>query len=157
CGCPGKAVLRMTKESHAFVTDGGHLILDAALGRISDPKSLATRLATIPGVVEHGLFIGLARIAILAGPDGIRIVEPACYHSIGGSSSMTTAKFARMLVLGGAALASWCGATQAQQPTPGAVEAAKEVLVLKGGMTIFNPIIPGVVEGSKGIFLQQNP
>jgi ribose 5-phosphate isomerase A len=77
CGCPGKAVLRRTKESHAFVTDGGHLILDAALGRISDPQSLATRLAAIPGVVEHGLFIGLAHTAILAGPDGIRIVERA--------------------------------------------------------------------------------
>jgi len=77
CGCPGNAVVRLTKESHAFVTDGGHLILDAALGRINDPQSLATRLAAIPGVVEHGLFIGLAHTAILAGPSGIRIVERA--------------------------------------------------------------------------------
>jgi ribose 5-phosphate isomerase A len=72
---PGPALLRQDKDGHAFVTDGGHWILDATLGRIADPKALADRLSTIPGVVEHGLFIGLAQAAILAGPAGIRIVE----------------------------------------------------------------------------------
>lgn len=67
--------LRRGKDGHAFVTDGGHFILDAALGRIPDPRELAGRLASIPGVVEHGLFIGLAKTAILAGPEGIRVVE----------------------------------------------------------------------------------
>lgn len=67
--------LRCGKDGHAFVTDGGHFILDAALGRIPDPQELAGRLASIPGVVEHGLFIGLAKTAILAGPEGIRVVE----------------------------------------------------------------------------------
>jgi ribose 5-phosphate isomerase A len=75
CGCPGAASPRTTREGHAFVTDGGHLILDAALARIPEPASLARRLAAIPGVVEHGLFIGLAQIAIIAGSDGVRIVE----------------------------------------------------------------------------------
>ncbi|HEY2135799.1 MAG TPA: ribose-5-phosphate isomerase RpiA [Xanthobacteraceae bacterium] len=74
-GCPGAAVPRQTREGHVFVTDGGHLILDAALARIPDPKSLADRLVAIPGVVEHGLFIGLASIAIIAGSDGVTIVE----------------------------------------------------------------------------------
>jgi ribose 5-phosphate isomerase A len=74
-GCPGRAVLRQSKDGHAFVTDGGHWILDVALGRIDNPKSLAGRLSTIPGVVEHGLFIGLAQAAILAGPTGVRVVE----------------------------------------------------------------------------------
>ena len=74
-GCPGRTTLRQGKDGHAFVTDGGHWILDAALERISDPKSLADRLSTIPGVVEHGLFIGLAQAVILAGPAGIRVVE----------------------------------------------------------------------------------
>jgi ribose 5-phosphate isomerase A len=59
----------------AFVTDGGHFILDAALERIADPRSLGERLAAIPGVVEHGLFIGLASVAIIAGPEGRRVVE----------------------------------------------------------------------------------
>jgi len=74
-GCPGPAVLRRTQEGHPFVTDGGHHMLDASLRRIPDPKALAARLAGIPGVVEHGLFIGLVAAAIIAGPGGVRIVE----------------------------------------------------------------------------------
>jgi ribose 5-phosphate isomerase A len=72
---PERLVLRRKSDGLAFVTDGGHWILDAALGRISDPQQLAARLGAIPGVVEHGLFIGLAEIAILAGPGGVRVVE----------------------------------------------------------------------------------
>ena len=49
--------------------------LTPRLQRIPDPRSLAARLSAIPGVVEHGLFIGLVRTAIVAGPDGVRIVE----------------------------------------------------------------------------------
>jgi ribose 5-phosphate isomerase A len=74
-GAAGPALLRRGKDGHAFVTDGGHFILDAALGRIPDPRSLADRLVAIPGVVEHGLFIGLAQAAILAGPGGVRVIE----------------------------------------------------------------------------------
>src|SRR3954469_7963854 len=58
-GCPGPTRLRQGKDGHAFVTDGGHWILDASLDRIPDAKELAGRLCAIPGVVEHGLFIGL--------------------------------------------------------------------------------------------------
>jgi ribose 5-phosphate isomerase A len=74
-GCPGPSTLRKGKDGHAFVTDGGHWLLDAALQQIADPPALAARLSEIPGVMEHGLFIGLAQMAILAGPDGVRIVE----------------------------------------------------------------------------------
>jgi ribose 5-phosphate isomerase A len=74
-GCPGPLVLRIDRAGHPFVTDGGHFIVDASLGRIPDPGALALRLAAIPGVVEHGLFVGLVRIAIIAGPGGVRIVE----------------------------------------------------------------------------------
>src|SRR6202790_3937431 len=74
-GNAGALTLRKTQAGLAFVTDGGHFILDAALGRIADPRSLSLALAAIPGVVEHGLFIGLAQTAIIAGPDGRRIVE----------------------------------------------------------------------------------
>ena len=63
------------KDGHAFVTDSGHFILDAALERIAEPADLAERLTAIPGVVEHGLFIGLAQTAIIAGPEGVRTVE----------------------------------------------------------------------------------
>jgi ribose 5-phosphate isomerase A len=74
-GCPGKALLRRDKDGHAFVTDGGHWILDAMLDRIPEPRLLAERLSCIPGVVEHGLFIGIAQAAILAGPAGVRVIE----------------------------------------------------------------------------------
>jgi ribose 5-phosphate isomerase A len=74
-GSPGPALLRRGKDGHAFVTDGGHWILDAALERIADPRSLADRLDRIAGVVEHGLFIGLAHIAVIAGSSGVRVIE----------------------------------------------------------------------------------
>jgi ribose 5-phosphate isomerase A len=74
-GCPGPALLRRGKDGHAFVTDGGHWILDAAFERITDPKALADRLDRIAGVVEHGLFIGLAHAVVLASATGVRVVE----------------------------------------------------------------------------------
>ena len=72
-GAPLK--LRLDKGGHPFVTDGGHWIIDVSLGRIAHPGTLAQNLAAIPGVMEHGLFIGIAQIAILAGRAGVRVVE----------------------------------------------------------------------------------
>jgi ribose 5-phosphate isomerase A len=72
---PKALTLRQGKDGHAFVTDGGHWIIDAALDRIDDPQAMAHALTAVPGVMEHGLFIGFAQLAILAGPDGIRVVE----------------------------------------------------------------------------------
>ncbi len=74
-GNSGQMVLRKGKDGHVFVTDGGHWIVDAHLGRVTDAPRLAGLLNVIPGVVEHGLFIGLAGMAILASPRGIRAVE----------------------------------------------------------------------------------
>jgi ribose 5-phosphate isomerase A len=74
-GCPGPAVLRLGKDGHPLVTDGGHWLLDARLQRIANPQELAERLSAIPGVMEHGLFIGLAWTAIVAGPEGVRLIE----------------------------------------------------------------------------------
>jgi ribose 5-phosphate isomerase A len=59
-----------------FVTDGGNRILDASFGRIGDPQALADRLAAIPGIVEHGLFLGLADLALLASPEGVVELGP---------------------------------------------------------------------------------
>jgi ribose 5-phosphate isomerase A len=75
CGVSGQMLVRMGKDGHVFVTDGGHWIIDADLGRITDAPRLAGLLASIPGVAEHGLFIGLAGTAVLAGARGIRVVE----------------------------------------------------------------------------------
>jgi ribose 5-phosphate isomerase A len=75
CGVSGQLVVRKGRDGHVFVTDGGHWIVDAHLGRIPDAPHLAQSLGLIPGVVEHGLFIGLASVAMLAGSQGIRVVE----------------------------------------------------------------------------------
>ena len=74
-GVSGQMVVRKGRDGHVFVTDGGHWIVDAHLGRIADAPRLAGLLTSIPGVVEHGLFIGLASTAMLAGSQGIRVVE----------------------------------------------------------------------------------
>jgi ribose 5-phosphate isomerase A len=58
-----------------FTTDGGHYILDASFGRIPDAEALSAELNFIPGVVEHGLFIHMASLAIIAGPAGARTLE----------------------------------------------------------------------------------
>jgi ribose 5-phosphate isomerase A len=71
----GDMLLRTSKDGHVFVTDGGHWIVDAHLARIQDARRLAKHLSAIPGVVEHGLFIGLATTAILAGAQGLRVVD----------------------------------------------------------------------------------
>jgi hypothetical protein len=49
------------------------------------------------------------------------------------------------------------GSASAQQPTPAAVSMAKEILDVKGSFTMFEPIVPGVIETSKNVFLQQSP
>lgn len=58
-----------------FVTDGGHFIIDASFGRIPDAEALSDELNSIPGVVEHGLFINMATLAIIAGPAGARTLR----------------------------------------------------------------------------------
>jgi ribose 5-phosphate isomerase A len=70
-GSDGELRLRTGLNGQPFLTDGGHHILDAALGKIDAPERLAAALVAIPGVVEHGLFIGLASGAILATENGL--------------------------------------------------------------------------------------
>jgi ribose 5-phosphate isomerase A len=66
--------IRLRGGSSPFVTDGGHYILDCSLGAIAEPEELSQILSPIPGVVEHGLFIGLARAAIIAGAEGVEVL-----------------------------------------------------------------------------------
>ncbi|EJF89923.1 ribose-5-phosphate isomerase RpiA [Bartonella melophagi] len=75
-GLSGEIRLRMNGDI-PFKTDEGHFILDAFWGRIMHPKILSDALLEIPGVVEHGLFLGLASRAIIAMVDStIKILEP---------------------------------------------------------------------------------
>src|SRR5258705_230275 len=78
-GCSGEIKLRSGADGRPFVTDAGHYILDCAFGRIEEPDALDEALKLIPGVVEHGLFLGLADIAIIAGPEGVAVLQSTAY------------------------------------------------------------------------------
>jgi ribose 5-phosphate isomerase A len=73
-GCEGEITLRKGSDGRPFVTDTGNFILDCAFGSIPDPEDLDEALKLIPGVVENGLFLGIADLAIIAGPDGVSVV-----------------------------------------------------------------------------------
>jgi ribose 5-phosphate isomerase A len=73
-GLPAQPVLRH-RNSEPARTDGGNVIYDLACGRIDDPQAVAAGLKALTGVVEHGLFLGLARDALVGGPDGVRRLE----------------------------------------------------------------------------------
>lgn len=72
---PPKIALRSAADRTPFVTDGGNLILDCRLERIGDPARLEAALVAIPGVVETGLFIGLADMAIIASDSGVETLR----------------------------------------------------------------------------------
>jgi len=69
--------LRQYPYGNPFTTDEGHHILDCSFGEISDPPALARELKTMPGLVEHGLFIGLATVALIGKGDQVVQVKPA--------------------------------------------------------------------------------
>jgi ribose 5-phosphate isomerase A len=76
-GCDGAdiQVREMGNAGKFFVTDGGNYILDCRCARIPRPEELAERLKRIPGVVEHGLFLGLARTVIVGGDQSVQVLE----------------------------------------------------------------------------------
>lgn len=74
-GCVGDIKLRLKADGLPLVTDGGNFILDCAFGRIEEPEALDEALKLIPGVVESGLFLGIADAAIIAGPGGVVVLE----------------------------------------------------------------------------------
>lgn len=70
----GEPTLRAaTQKDGPVVTDNGNLVLDCEFGTIEDPASLATELSRLPGVVEHGLFVGLADELHVGDDDGVRV------------------------------------------------------------------------------------
>ena len=69
--------LRLRPDGQVYTTDGGHYILDCAFGAIVSPAALAADLDGVVGLVEHGLFIGLASEVVVGGPAGTRTLRPA--------------------------------------------------------------------------------
>jgi ribose 5-phosphate isomerase A len=76
-GLEGPVTLRMAAPDAPYVTDGGHYIFDCAFGAIDAPELLAQRLEATPGVVDHGLFVGLATAIFVAGANGVRVIGDA--------------------------------------------------------------------------------
>ena len=74
-GCEGEIALRVGRDGQPFMTDSGNYILDCAFGQIDEPEALDEALKVVPGVVEHGLFLGIADAAIVAGPEGVTVLE----------------------------------------------------------------------------------
>jgi len=64
--------LRQDAKGSPFVSDEGHHILDCSFGQIPDPPALARTLSSMPGVVEHGLFIELATVVLMAQGENVR-------------------------------------------------------------------------------------
>jgi ribose 5-phosphate isomerase A len=61
----GSPKLRTKPDGSPYLTDNGNQILDCSFGKIADPPALALILSNTPGIAEHGLFIGLASIALV--------------------------------------------------------------------------------------------
>jgi len=75
-GLGGEPELRAAERKDGpVVTDNGNLVLDCAFGEISEPGELAGALSSLPGVVEHGLFVGLADSVYVGTDDGVRVTD----------------------------------------------------------------------------------
>jgi ribose 5-phosphate isomerase A len=71
----GRAVAVREKDGKPVITDGGNLILDCRCEAIGAPEALADALAQIAGVVEHGLFIGIASVAVIGDVKGAKVLR----------------------------------------------------------------------------------
>lgn len=76
-GHPGLAPRLRERDGAPVVTDGGHFIYDCPFGRIGNAPALAVALSTVPGVVEHGLFVGIASALVIARAGGVELIERA--------------------------------------------------------------------------------
>lgn len=74
-GCDGEVRLRQNRYGDPFLTDGSNHIIDCAFGRIDDPEALAEALMRLPGVVEHGLFLGIADAAVVATGESADVIR----------------------------------------------------------------------------------
>ncbi|HJQ30258.1 MAG TPA: ribose-5-phosphate isomerase RpiA [Rubrobacter sp.] len=74
-GCEPELRMDWTDPARPFVTDGGHYTADCTFDSIKDPASLEFEIKHIPGALECGLFVGLARAAVVAGENGTEVIE----------------------------------------------------------------------------------
>lgn len=74
-GYPGISITLRQKDGEAFKSDSGNVIYDCAFRAIKNAEKLGRALSDIPGVVEHGLFVGLASTLVVARKAGVEIIE----------------------------------------------------------------------------------
>jgi ribose 5-phosphate isomerase A len=67
--------LRLDKDQKPYITDGGNYILDCAVGPIKSAGLLENELDGVVGVVEHGLFLGMASEVLIGGADGVKVLS----------------------------------------------------------------------------------
>jgi ribose 5-phosphate isomerase A len=72
----GSPKLRTRRDGSPYVTDNGNEILDCSFGKIEDPAKLARELSNVPGIIEHGLFIGLASVALIGRGERTEEIRP---------------------------------------------------------------------------------
>lgn len=78
-GCGGNFIRLRGGDAHPLITDNGNLVADLDCQTIPDAEALAAALSAIPGVVEHGLFIGLCSGLIVGTQSGVEIIEPPAH------------------------------------------------------------------------------
>jgi ribose 5-phosphate isomerase A len=71
----GNPSMRLGDDKKPYITDGGHYIMNCAFEPMQNPHEIANRLDHVVGVVEHGLFVGFATEAIVAGRDGVKLLK----------------------------------------------------------------------------------
>jgi ribose 5-phosphate isomerase A len=71
----GARVVLRERDGQTFITDEGNVILDCHFPGLPDPSATARLIRAQPGVVEHGLFLGMARVAVIAGERGVTVLE----------------------------------------------------------------------------------
>jgi ribose 5-phosphate isomerase A len=76
-GYPPVAMTLRKRDGAVFKTDSGNVIYDCAFGAINNAKKLADALSAITGVVEHGLFVGIATTLLIANPGEVEVIEKA--------------------------------------------------------------------------------
>jgi ribose 5-phosphate isomerase A len=76
-GYGGRPQLRTGSDGSPQITDNGNYILDVDFGLIDDPGELAGRIKMLTGVVDHGLFLNMVSSAVVAGPEGVRELNPS--------------------------------------------------------------------------------
>jgi ribose 5-phosphate isomerase A len=79
--CEGEVRQRLGSDGRPVVTDGGNFILDCHFGRIPHPEGLDEALKLVPGVVENGLFLGIADVVVIAGAGGLTVLERSADES----------------------------------------------------------------------------